>query len=1147
MKQVSGSLDCYCGKTAEMTIRIQPAGCSENSIADWAGSDADAQLKAKLEDKCRALCGLPDGDQCKPRVISKFESLLCGQDPPWLANPDIDGIEYRNQRVSSGGCSGGQVATIITAGAEGGSVSEQTPGQADPTLLIASGTRTFNNSEGNDGHQIAVIQEPKYGVFGIDSFTDTLAGLNGSFTWVYQLNNSSELVQNLAPGQIETDTIRYTITDSDGKTQVDSIYISVQGINNAIVFTSQRQSGQVIEDVRTVVAGAVTFNDLDINQTHQASYTGNIQYGTFSLGAIRGTRDGRGGLIPWSYTVNNNVPDVQQLSVGDTLTEQVNIAVTDGSITSYQVVDIVIAGTNDDVTITSADLSGSVTESATLTTSGDIYFSDVDLNDRPVGSWVPKSVTSDDVDVYAGARKAIVDGFSLTASATNANTGRLTWYFSTTNAAIGYLAAGETITAIFTVVIEDGKGSVEARDVTITINGAGTSLPSSDSVITGDEQAIASPGATATGNLSITNASLPPESQPTFNVLSGASTTYGSFSISSAGSWSYTPDTTNSTVIQMNTGDSLYEGITITASDGSEHTIWCRVLGADDPGDPIQGNTSGDVTEDAAQSTASGELTISDPDDVVAFLDVEPDNNGTYGSWGMNNGTWTFYLDNSNSAVQALSDGQQLVESHTFYATDGRAQTATVTINGADDASETTGDFYKIAYSYPIPQSASGNLNVTNVDADKSPYFTPGSYVGAYGIWTWINSGNGTWSYSVDHTNTDVIALGYGNSLIDKHTYIASDGTTQEVTVRIVGNNTDRERRYNVTYDLVDYRGVDVGRCSKCECSTDDECGPGYICSRSDQMGPLCTCIEDTRRGMCPAGTIEVELFYWVKDEYGPSVAILSAEEPFTMLGATSYVSEYGYYTGIFGRSYDIVRFEGGDGFRPCPAGSGSVHAFASYNGWSMPVRPFLEYRRRGTTIDNGLVVQLTGSRPRTNYFQDYSVDEGFFAETASVPHTTYIHAVYEFNYTESGGHKCFTRGGFSKAGSAGLFCMPAVQYYGEYPDWGVYPATPDPQPVEAAWFLTNWFAENTESQVKQFPSVESGLERPCDSGPGSRTGFLPKIKPPAPANVCHGSTKTYGPEFMNLPLIETPRAYPDGERTSPIYGGDYSYLLLNP
>ena len=49
-------------------------------------------------------------------------------------------------------------------------------------------------------------------------------------------------------------------------------------------------------------------------------------------------------------------------------------------------------------------------------------------------------------------------------------------------------------------------------------------------------------------------------------------------------------------------------------------------------------------------------------------------------------GVWTYKLDDTNCAVQALDDGDTLTDTFTVTTIDGTAQVVTITIHGANDA-----------------------------------------------------------------------------------------------------------------------------------------------------------------------------------------------------------------------------------------------------------------------------------------------------------------------------------------------------------------------------------------------------------------------------------------------------------------------------
>jgi VCBS repeat-containing protein len=103
----------------------------------------------------------------------------------------------------------------------------------------------------------------------------------------------------------------------------------------------------------------------------------------------------------------------------------------------------------------------------------------------------------------------------------------------------------------------------------------------------------------------------------------------------------------------------------------------------------IGGTSTGAVTEKAATSTASGTLTVSDPDAGQAVFAAPGALNKTYGTFTFDatSGAWTYALDNTRAATQALKAGQTVTDSLTVTSLDGTASRAiVVTITGATDA-----------------------------------------------------------------------------------------------------------------------------------------------------------------------------------------------------------------------------------------------------------------------------------------------------------------------------------------------------------------------------------------------------------------------------------------------------------------------------
>ena len=72
----------------------------------------------------------------------------------------------------------------------------------------------------------------------------------------------------------------------------------------------------------------------------------------------------------------------------------------------------------------------------------------------------------------AAQQTAIEDAFSISAAAGNTNNGTINWDYTITEGELDFLAAGETVTVVYTITVDDGNGGTDTQDVTVTITGA---------------------------------------------------------------------------------------------------------------------------------------------------------------------------------------------------------------------------------------------------------------------------------------------------------------------------------------------------------------------------------------------------------------------------------------------------------------------------------------------------------------------------------------------------------------------------------------------------------------------------------------------------------------------------------------------------
>ena len=132
----------------------------------------------------------------------------------------------------------------------------------------------------------------------------------------------------------------------------------------------------------------------------------------------------------------------------------------------------------------------------------------------------------------------------------------------------------------------------------------------------------------------------------------------------------------------------------------------------------IGGDDTGSVQEDAAATlTASGALTITDPDAGEAFFSAETIN-GTYGSVTIDaSGSWSYSADNTQNAIQSLGDSESLTDVFSVSSLDGTTHNIVITINGQNDIASSSDQLITLDEDFTYTFSAS---DFSFSDADSS-------------------------------------------------------------------------------------------------------------------------------------------------------------------------------------------------------------------------------------------------------------------------------------------------------------------------------------------------------------------------------------------------------------------------------------------
>src|SRR6185295_3014596 len=130
----------------------------------------------------------------------------------------------------------------------------------------------------------------------------------------------------------------------------------------------------------------------------------------------------------------------------------------------------------------------------------------------------------------------------------------------------------------------------------------------------------------------------------------------------------------------------------MATADGTTQLVSITIHAQNDAA-AITGDAVGAVTESGVGD--SGDLNASDPDNAVDSWQAVAAGAATvngFGTYGLStSGVWTYTLDNSNVAVQALNGVDTLIDTFTALTEDGTAQLVTVTIHAQNDAAIISG------------------------------------------------------------------------------------------------------------------------------------------------------------------------------------------------------------------------------------------------------------------------------------------------------------------------------------------------------------------------------------------------------------------------------------------------------------------------
>ena len=667
--------------------------------------------------------------------------------------------------------------TDLAAADDSATTAEDTP---------VSGTVATNDSTTSGGAlTFAKASDPSHGTVVVNA--------DGTYTYTPAANYNGP------------DSFTYTVTDpASGESLTQTVNITVTPVNDAPVGVGTI-GNQADIDAETIAGLDVSgfFADVD-GDTLSYSASGLPAGLTIDpiTGIIGGTVDrsasqgGAGGVYTVTVTANDGN--------GGTAAQTFTWAVTNPAPT---------AGDNASTTLEDTPVSGNV-----LTNDSD-----------PDGDTLQVTAFTIGGTAYAAGDSAVIAGvgtFTLSTPGVYTFTPAPNWN-------------GTVPTVTYTV--SDGEGGTDTADLVITVtpvNDAPTIAGGGQSgavVEAGNlDSGAAVPGTpSASGNFTASDVE---NDALTWSVVGTPNTAYGTFSINpTTGAWTYALNNGLPATQALNEGDIVPLTYTVQVSDGRGGTdtrqVAITITGTNDS--PVAVVDSRNVTESgvlnggntptAGTASATGNVLTNDTDvddGEKATLQVAAVSfggsggtlgsalAGNYGSLVLGtNGTFTYTLDNTLAATQALRQGVTATETFSYTVVDvnGATSTSTLTIRvaGTNDQpiitsvpSAALGAVTEQGTDNPgVPNTAGGTLTASDVDTGATQAWSiTGSANGAYGTIA-IDPTTGAWTYILDNTRAATQALNDDDVRQETFTARVRDEfgaySDQVIIVTVSGSNDD--------------------------------------------------------------------------------------------------------------------------------------------------------------------------------------------------------------------------------------------------------------------------------------------------------------------------------------------------------------------
>lgn len=484
---------------------------------------------------------------------------------------------------------------------------------------------------------------------------------------------SAAAYQSLAAVQTMVVTQNYMVTDGVEQTAA-SVSVTVTGVNDAAIITGT-VSGTVAEDRALLASGVLAVADVD---NGEAAFVAGTLAGTYGSATL--TSSGA-----WVYTLDNQSVAVQSLAFGQVLTETIVVQSLDGTTTNLT---ISINGL-DEAASGPAIYGSTLANAISGTTAADVIYGldgkdtisgldGADIIDGGAGvDYVNAGAGDDTIYIGGGFDASGHVQFDAVMGETGFDTvfvGGVAADYHITNFIVAPGVSQVTITNLTTAQFATMTG-VEALEFT---DGTRVEFAPPNQAPTGSATAVLT-GSEDSASLITLADLLAGLTDADGDVLSvtNLSASAGSLVDNLDGTWTLTPDAQFNGLVTLS-----YQ--VIDGNGGSVDASNSLTIASVNDAAVIGGVSAGTVSEDGVLQTG-GSLTITDLDAGEAAF-VAATLQGTYGVANINAaGQWTYTLNNSLAAVQALAAGASLQDDLMVTSLDGTTASLAITINGTNE------------------------------------------------------------------------------------------------------------------------------------------------------------------------------------------------------------------------------------------------------------------------------------------------------------------------------------------------------------------------------------------------------------------------------------------------------------------------------